>query len=837
MRIEISILLIFAPLAAGAAWWLLYRARRGGLAAGSAALSAGLIVVALAGLFAGRPSGLRVFVVDVSGSMRGQTAEFGDRILAEAERLSSRDQVAVVALGATPQVVLPPTPTDRLPGSLPELTGDERGTDIAAAVELAAGLFPADGGGDIVLVTDGRATRGDTGLAAARLAARGIPVHLFRLEPHRDRDAWIETVRAPASVPRGQSAHVEVIAGANQPLAGRLELAVDGRTFATEEAIELPAGRRAFHFRVPAERLMSPGLRVISATIHSAGDTVPENNVASAAVRVRGELNVTYVAADGGRSVAGALDASDSIILRTVAPADLATTSEAVLDSDVVVLDNIAADALGGRRVRWIESFVADAAGGLVVLGGPDSYGPGGYAETPLADLLPVDPDPERRAARPTSVAIVADRSGSMAIKVGGRQRIEYVHEAVLRAQAEFGAAGGDRADELSVIQFHHLPETLVERRYAGTPEAAEAIRAALSDLFPQGDTRIDRALDAARDLLRQSDLRRHIILVSDGECRTELRADRLIEQMKADGVVLSVLATADSMDEPGLVELKAVTEATEGRFVLLHDIRDLPAAMARETRTVAGPLVREGEFAVARGPGTWPGEVAAPDRVTGYVITGARDEAPPILLADREPILAAWPRGLGRVAACTTSADEWAPGWAQSAPAFFEDLVVWAAGRERGEMVDARLTYSGGTVHIKAHAVADLGDADLIAVVRGPDGRRWEIALPQMGRHRYEGQLDTPAEGTYVASVRDAETGSLLGTGHVTIDVAEEWRPGGEPGAGTLLAGVTGGEIIADLTELPPPVRAAAARRATANLAYLLLAAAALGFVVSVIR
>ncbi|MFO7898977.1 MAG: VWA domain-containing protein, partial [Planctomycetota bacterium] len=551
---------------------------------------------------------------------------------------------------------------------------------------------------------------------------------------------------------------------------------------------------------------------------------------------VSGKLDVTYVAAAEGRELATALAAADSLAVRRTAPADLSTADRALLATDVVVLDNVPADRLGGGRMAWLQSFVADAGGGLLVLGGPDAYGAGGYAGTPLAGLLPVDPDPERRAARPTSVAVVADRSSSMAEQVGGREKIEYVREAVLRARAEFGARSGDRADEMSVISFNERPEVLIERQRVGTPAGARALRAALVSLFPQGKTRIARALGAGQTLLARSDLRRHVVLVSDGRSQDELVARRLIAELRAKEVVLSVLGTADEMNA-GLAELKAAAEGTQGRFVLLDSISELPAAMARETRTIAGSLVRLGEFAVDRGPGAWPGDVPAPETVRGYVLTGARPEAPPLLVAGQAPILAAWPRGLGRVVACTTSPDAWAPDWARAAPGFFEALVLWAGGRGRRPVVDVRLGQSDGKIRIVARAATDLGEAEPIAVVRRPGGERSDVPLRQTGRRRYEAEIDGAAEGTYVATVRGRDAGTPLGEGHLTVDVAEEWRPGGETGAGLRLARATGGVAVDDLSELPAPTRAGSATRSTRRFVSVLLGLAALAFLVAVLR
>ena len=78
----------------------------------------------------------------------------------------------------------------------------------------------------------------------------------------------------------------------------------------------------------------------------------------------------------------------------------------------VVVLDNVKADGLSDEQMLCVKRYVRDLGGGLIVLGGPDSYGHGGYTGTALEETLPVWCNPERR--RNVSLVLVLDASGSM---------------------------------------------------------------------------------------------------------------------------------------------------------------------------------------------------------------------------------------------------------------------------------------------------------------------------------------------------------------------------------------------------------------------------------------
>jgi len=833
LSVESVVLLVVAPLAGAAAWLVAARGRGRRLRRASAAVSATLLVAALAGLTVQEGGGLRVFLVDVSGSMRGAGAARLPRVRAAAASAGEGAQVAVVAFGRDATVLLRPTPADGLPSVLPDPVGvDQEGTCIEAALRTGLALFPEGTPGDLVLVTDGVQTHGDATTEAAKAAASGRPVHALPLATGPEKDAWVAAVRAPSVVPAGAALDFEIVAGATAPMHGKLVLLLDGRELARPEPVDVLSGQAAFARRVAG---LPPGWHTVTARLICPGDVTSENDTASAAVRVSGTLSVAVVSAGGERRLGRVLAARPALAVRAVAPGALTPGNEGLLRTDVVVLDDVPADQLGAERIAWLGRFVIDAGRGLVVFGGRNAFGAGGYAGTGLAGLLPVDPDPERRAARPTSVAIVADRSGSMAETVGGRQKIEFVREAVLRAAGEFRTRAQGHSDELTVVAFSHKPDVLLERVRVGTPEGAKRLREVLGELFPAGRTRIGPALDAALGVVAESDLRRHVILVSDGLSRDALDGAALAKKMKGRGAVLSVLATSSSMND-GLLALKAAAEATEGRFVMLASITELPAAMARETRAIAGSLVREGEFAAEPGEGAWPGRLEPPRRVTGYVVTGEREEAPSLLVVSGAPLLAAWRRGLGRVVACTTSLDEWAPEWAAADPGAFERLVLWAGAAERQPQLAVEVEHEDGRLIVTATSAGPLEGTGLAASVLAPGGAVVESDMRRVGLSRHTCTVAAEKRGVYLVKVSERGSGEVLGEGHAVVDYSPEWRPGGDAALARRIARVTSGVVLEDLAELPPLEQRAGAGAAR-SVAWVLLCLAVGAFLVSLFR
>jgi uncharacterized membrane protein len=141
------------------------------------------------------------------------------------------------------------------------------------------------------------------------------------------------------------------------------------------------------------------------------GELVTTNNEASTFVTVRkGGVNVLYLVGaqriGGGpgaeqRFVRAALAQSPDIIvarrLLNYQPPQLDMREELAHGKfDVVILDDVDAQALNEESWKALADRVR-AGTGLMMTGGYHSFGPGGFRETPLVDVLPVNFGPAQR--------------------------------------------------------------------------------------------------------------------------------------------------------------------------------------------------------------------------------------------------------------------------------------------------------------------------------------------------------------------------------------------------------------------------------------------------------
>jgi hypothetical protein len=179
--------------------------------------------------------------------------------------------------------------------------------------------------------------------------------------------------------------------------------------------------------------------------LEPAADTYYQNNRLAAFTEVVGPPRVLLVSSDGELDDSGepypleasqlqvALEAT-GLIVDQATPAGLPATLPALSNYSSIVLVNVNAKTLSPRKMEALQSYVRDLGGGLVVVGGPHSYGMGGYFHTPLEETLPVEMQIKDQDRFPdVSIVIVIDRSGSMAMPEGGLTKIQLANEAAAR--------------------------------------------------------------------------------------------------------------------------------------------------------------------------------------------------------------------------------------------------------------------------------------------------------------------------------------------------------------------------------------------------------------------
>ncbi len=772
-------------------------------------LAAASIVAAFGGirLDLTRDVPLAVYLLDVSDSYAARRLSAAEAIGRHAAGLPSGSQAALVAFGESASLAAPVEA-----GAFSADAGSGAGlgagaTDLEAALTAAAGL---KGRTDrVYLLSDGRANKGDImrgALACSQSAIRILPIVL---DAAVSADAWIARLDAPASAGPGEIVRIYVLVGANESGTLRVSMRAGEEIF-SKDIISSGTGfmqRVAFDIRMP-----EAGIVPLRARVSAVGfsDSYPVNNSTAGAVRVLGKPRLV-VCAKSDTPAFKLLAGMERYAVERIKPEELPGTAGVLRDTAGVVLDNVPAAKMTPEQMAVLVQYARDLGGGLVVLGGPESYGEGGYIGAKLEEALPVWCNPENR--KKASLVFVLDASGSMGNETFflGKQMRKFnaALMAILPVHKQL-----KKGDRVAVVTFDTQPDLalpLTQDDDGSVLRGALANREGLAAKEPNGKTNIYPALRLALKLLEPGEEERiqHIILLSDG--RQTIQDSIQLAEFKEAGVTVTTVATGTLPDRD---RLKEIAGTTGGRYyevskfdstlrdTFYREIREI-AKLSRTGRIEAG---KSGEAEFLKGLDAFP-------PLGGIALTSAKDEASVTMQTDDgEPVLAWWRLGLGRVAAFTGGLDaSWGGEWLKwdSLGKLLSQLVSWS-GRE-AENPDFKLKVFSEEGVVKANLVArvDGGLADSLELrgVFSSGGIRTDAAFMQVGPGEYESKAQSEPGTLCVVTVYD-EQGKILCSNEAWVPATLETGPlSADVETLSNLASATGGEVLSEdsfLSDVP---------------------------------
>lgn len=790
----------------------------------------GTLILALAGAHLRFPSRdvAVVFLVDVSDSVSPAAQARAVAYVRDAlAHKPSEGHAGVVVFGRDALV-------EHIVGDLRTLEALESTpvrthTDIEEAIRLGLALLPADAQGRLVLLSDGQANEGRVERALELAAVRGVPVDVVPLEGGVvGPEVAVAQLEAPQQVRKGQTFDLTVTLEATVTTQARVRMwdVGSGRPLYDQE-VEVSPGHSQVSVSVKAEE---GGTFRYRATVEASADTRPENNEAEAVVFVLGPprvLVVTQEEAEVSALVAALQDAGMEVSVRS--PNTLPEETAALADYDTVILANVPASAVTPSAQAALQAFVRDLGHGLIMLGGPQSFGAGLWHRTPVEETLPVSMDVRAREQEPNlALVVVVDKSGSMdrchcddpndvnAMNqrlLAGLPKVDIAKDAILQASFALG-----EMDVLGVVAFDSAARwVLVPQPYPGQ----ETVEQAIAGLEARGSTNILAGLVAAEEGLSGVQARiRHIILVTDGWSRAgDYQA--LAARLREEGITLSVVAAGRGA---ALQDLARLATEGGGRFYPAASLNDIPRIFLKETVRVAGRYIVEEPFRavlVTPSPVLRGVNVSTMPPLLGYNGTTLKGAAVEVLSTFQgDPLLAHWQYGLGRSVAWTSDlTGRWGHelvAWEQFGD-FVAQLVTWTLPQRTSETLSVEAEWEGDTVRLRATArQADGRPRNFVpteAVVVTPDGQTVRVELPQVGPGEYEATFTPDQTGAYLVTViqRDAE-GTPVDRAEVGLVVpySPEYRltPADE---NTLrqVATVTGGRLAPSPETVFAPTRA----------------------------
>jgi hypothetical protein len=453
-----------------------------------------------------------------------------------------------------------------------------------------------------------------------------------------------------------------------------------------------------------------------------------------------------------------------------------------------------------------LQATTRDLGTGLVVIGGAESYGPGGYAGTTLEATLPVQIElPQNMQKPPVAVMLVLETTESS----DGDQVVRGAANAVIDQLTPRDFVGVTNGTGGNVV----IPLTQVSDR-----AKLKATIASMSLGDPPG---YGADLDAAaRQLDKSKASLKHIILLGDGDALSD-NYEPIVTAIHKKGITVSAVAAGSFGTDPAL--MRQIADWGHGRFYQSSSVRDVPQIFLKETNEALKPWIVEGAIAphLASLLEALPGVPAASfPNLTGYVATTPRAAADVILQSPQgDPLLATWEYGLGRVMAWTSDAQgRWTAGLLRwpNANRFFGDVVRYTLPQAGDPALQLETQVQGDHTHLLITAPNYSGAGVAVSAVT-PDLSDQELILASTGPGRFEGDLPTDLVGSYLLHVTQSAGGAVkhANTFGVVVPYSPEYRDlGTDPNTLAAIARAGGGTVITDLAQvfsLPVPATRAA--------------------------
>ena len=145
-------------------------------------------------------------------------------------------------------------------------------------------------------------------------------------------------------------------------------------------------------------------------------DKLLDNNTAKALVYTNGKPRILLVDTDVKQAKDLAYALEQEGIKVDVRPTQGIPDSLSDLQNyELIALSNVPATAMSTRQMNLIRTYVQELGGGLLMIGGDQSFGLGGYYKSTVEEILPVGPTSRREKEKPSiAMVLVIDKSGSM---------------------------------------------------------------------------------------------------------------------------------------------------------------------------------------------------------------------------------------------------------------------------------------------------------------------------------------------------------------------------------------------------------------------------------------
>ncbi len=521
-------------------------------------------------------------------------------------------------------------------------------------------------GGSILLISDGYSNSGRP-LADSLALARASNATTFALSlvPEKD-DSSVEISGTNTGVLAGDYPF-RVIVRSAKGYNGSLSVFADERLIYSDTV----SSNASASIKI-SHSFLTTGNHILRASIDPDGQPINDNY--QKAVYVVPKPEVLLVT-----NVSSPLAVSLKDLYRLTVSSELPQTLDGY---KAVVLDDVPYRSHLNRLGEYVRE-----GGGLVVVGGENSYDLGGYSNSELERFLPVRSVPSLFEGGKT-LAIVLDisfslltartRDGTTLLDYEKALAVELLKSPDLQDYKVGLIVFGTRAyNVLDPVPLSRSRQIMSERIMALGPAGTE-------------NSHLDRGLELAWDMLNASGGQGELLVLSDGNLynypEVLERSAQLLRQMNVDTRLIQVQAF------PGMTgkfyDLAAQTGSNFTQFVYPDSLTTSLEGAGLEETTSPEQMAAYAAMTVSKNHYITAG-LDLNANVTGFNDVTPKPGAERLVaLADGKPVLTVWRYGLGRVAALTAdNGNIWAGSlYSRESSPVISSTLNWAIGDPRPE-------------------------------------------------------------------------------------------------------------------------------------------------------
>jgi uncharacterized membrane protein len=704
-----------------------------------------------------------VVLVDVSDSISDKQLAAAKTYVDDLEKTEGSGNLQLITFAEKP-LVARKHDGQPLSASVTRHAGAGAGTDTQAAMQLAYGIYPDGYLPRMVIISDGNQTQGDLAVESYRAKELGVKVSWHTFDQDKTSEVRVVGVTVPDDLKVGQPYDVTAEVWSTEAQTVTLSLQQDEfpNGLEPQKTVDLREGKNLIKFKSDAKHAGSTTYRLRLAKVEH--DTEKQNNEAVMTAPVKGKPNVLYV--EGGilrePGSAGYLQRAlehENIDVTVRGPAGIPSNPKELEKYDLVLVSDVPAHLMGAGQMAALDNYVKVMGGGLIMAGGEDSFGSGGYERTMIENMMPVRFDSEKIKEQPDiALVLVLDRSGSMQ-----GPKLEAAKESA-RVTAEVLSPN----DYLSVVAFDSEAQVYVRPQRASN---RMRISAEISRLQSGGGTNIYPGLKEAYDILQGINAKvKHVILMTDGEAPSD-GIEELVHDMQSSRITVSCVGVQGA--DRNL--LGNIADWGNGRLYMVEDIGALPKIFMKETQEAQrSQLVEDLVHArVAKKVEAIEGtNVEAAPALHGYVTTKPKPTSETILISDLgEPLLARWRYGAGTSVAWTSDVkNRWSVDWIRWAgyPKFWAQVIRSSMRRKVYDSYDLYAKVADGRAQVTVDAI-DAGDkfvneldTDLEVIDPATNKVTETVPMAQTAAGRYTADFKIQKYGSYLLKAvhkRDGKT------------------------------------------------------------------------------